>query len=737
MRKGILLFCLLICLGTAAHGDGFYDVSTIHTIQLTFPQSNWDAILDSLYAEGNEERLLGTAVIDGVTYDSVGVRYKGNSTYGKNRVKNPFNIKLDYVKGNQLIDGYGTLKLANSWSDPSFIREVLGYEIVRKYMPGCLANYTNVYVNGALIGLYVSVQDIDKKYLRTYFASGDNACFKGEYDGFPNSQTVWGYKGTDSTSYMAYYQMDSDAGWRDLIHFLDTLNNYSGAVESVLNVDRHLWMLAYDYLLVNLDSPVSMAHNFYLYQDDSHRFNPLIWDLNMDFGGFTNLVNGGGQLGIPQMQQLDPFVYQSNVYYPHIRFILSKATNQKRLIAHMKTMMAENFANGWYQTRGAEIQGIIASSVQADPYKFYSYANFQANLMATVSTPQQVVGIVPLMSARLTYLNNRTDFQATPPTIAAIAHTPSTIPANSSVTITAQITAGAAVTLGYRFGLSDHFEKTTMYDDGAHGDGATGDGVFGAILAAGTSDVHYYIYAENSSAGAFMPPRAEFEDSTITVVNPTVSDVVINEFMADNVSAVTDQDGEYEDWVELYNPTTAPVALKKCYLSDKLSNPGKWRLPDTVIAAHGFLTVWADQDTLQVGLHTNFALSKSGEAIGLADSNLVMIDSLTFGAQVTDSSYGRCPDGSGAFLRMGASFASANHCATPSCCAGTTGNVNGEGGVDLADLSALVSYLTGGGYVLSCSDEANINALGAVDLADLSALVSYLTGGGYVLPTCP
>jgi hypothetical protein len=70
------------------------------------------------------------------------------------------------------------------------------------------------------------------------------------------------------------------------------------------------------------------------------------------------------------------------------------------------------------------------------------------------------------------------------------------------------------------------------------------------------------------------------------------------------------------------------------------------------------------------------------------------------------------------------------------CCAGTRGNVNRSGIIDLADLSALVSYLTGGGYVLPCTDAANVNGTGIVDLADLSALVSYLTGGGYVLPSC-
>ena len=70
------------------------------------------------------------------------------------------------------------------------------------------------------------------------------------------------------------------------------------------------------------------------------------------------------------------------------------------------------------------------------------------------------------------------------------------------------------------------------------------------------------------------------------------------------------------------------------------------------------------------------------------------------------------------------------------CCLGKRGNVNLIGITDLADLSALVSYLTGSGFKLVCSSSANVNGSGIVDLADLSALVSYLTAGGYVLPNC-
>jgi hypothetical protein len=74
---------------------------------------------------------------------------------------------------------------------------------------------------------------------------------------------------------------------------------------------------------------------------------------------------------------------------------------------------------------------------------------------------------------------------------------------------------------------------------------------------------------------------------------------------------------------------------------------------------------------------------------------------------------------------------------TAGCCVGVTGNVNMAGGVDVSDLSALVSYLSGGTFVPPCLKEADVNASGNVDVSDLSALVSYLSGGAFVLPTCP
>lgn len=124
--------------------------------------------------------------------------------------------------------------------------------------------------------------------------------------------------------------------------------------------------------------------------------------------------------------------------------------------------------------------------------------------------------------------------------------------------------------------------------------------------------------------------------------------VRINEWMADNASFMTDPYGEWDDWIELYNFGTQDVDLSGYWLTDNLAQPNKWSFPTgTTIAAGGFLLVWADNGhpTQTNGLHTSWALSKSGEAIGLYTPSGWVVDSLVFGTQTTDRTEGRWPDG--------------------------------------------------------------------------------------------
>lgn len=129
-------------------------------------------------------------------------------------------------------------------------------------------------------------------------------------------------------------------------------------------------------------------------------------------------------------------------------------------------------------------------------------------------------------------------------------------------------------------------------------------------------------------------------------------DLKINELMAINITNLQDEYGEYEDWIEIYNPKGIPVDIGGMYLTDKLSQPTLWRIPDdspaeTTVAAHGYILIWADGDPEQGPLHVDFSLGNTGEQIGLfsRDGNR-LIDSVTFEPQVADVSFGRYPDAS-------------------------------------------------------------------------------------------
>jgi len=115
----------------------------------------------------------------------------------------------------------------------------------------------------------------------------------------------------------------------------------------------------------------------------------------------------------------------------------------------------------------------------------------------------------------------------------------------------------------------------------------------------------------------------------------------INEFQASNVSSVQDPlFHEYTDWIEIYNAGTSGVEIGGYYLTDNPQDPQKWKIPfDSVIHPGGYMVFWADN--YNEFTHTNFKLGRSGEFIGLYDKDGNVVDSLSFGYQEDDISYGR------------------------------------------------------------------------------------------------
>ncbi|MHC4676214.1 MAG: LamG-like jellyroll fold domain-containing protein, partial [Planctomycetota bacterium] len=208
------------------------------------------------------------------------------------------------------------------------------------------------------------------------------------------------------------------------------------------------------------------------------------------------------------------------------------------------------------------------------------------------------------------------------------------------------------------------------------GIGAEGDG--GMSFNGVIDDVRIYDRAlseaeaqELASVGVPDPNCADlYDDGSVNLLDFTLladnwhkkgNPLVINEFMASNSdgSDINDLHGEHDDWIEIYNTGSIAVDIGGMYITDNLSRPTKWRIPDdspvdTTISPYGHLLIWADKNTDQGPLHAKFKLNGGGEEIGLFDTDgNTLVDSIVFDDQVADISYGRYPDSGDTWRFMG------------------------------------------------------------------------------------
>lgn len=201
--------------------------------------------------------------------------------------------------------------------------------------------------------------------------------------------------------------------------------------------------------------------------------------------------------------------------------------------------------------------------------------------------------------------------------------------------------------------------QTADVSIGRHPDGT---GAFGVLGTASPG-------ASNNSSTTATPTATPSPSPTYSATLPPIA---INEFMASNATTILDDQGDYDDWIELHNYGSSQVNLSGFLLSDDPLQPAKWALPaGTTLSPGQFLLVWADNDTGPGILHTNFSLSAAGETILLSTPDAArVVDSVTFGDLGPDQAMGRLPNGTGNYFVLlpptpGASNATAQT-ATPS-----------------------------------------------------------------------
>ncbi len=703
----ILLFLFpTIFLQGQDSGTNLFDNSYVHEVKIYFDDPNfWETLVfnyDNGIYSGDFEYLEAPSVyIDGTLIETVGVRHKGFSSYfASNEFKKSLKLDFDQFIEDQEYDGLRKVNLNNGVGDPAFLRDLLCYDMIRETgAPAPRVSHTRVYINDEYWGLYVLVEQIDKTFLSENFDDNDGNLFKNK--GWSSLEWL----GNNVNEYKENFDLktnETEDDWTGFIELHDVINNSSNSefqeeIQRIFDVPNYLKILAIDVATNNWDSYIEHGRNFYLYQaPDDGKFHWIPWDYNLAMGGDFSTF------GSPEvLDTLCPFFagFSMDVNYPQVSFVDESTevpeswfwdfgdgstsdlqnpdyTYTAEGIFTVCLTMTKTYPSGLctkthcdeldFSMAYADCPSLLDGSCPYEPtdqtliqvmevvdfccnsweydcqgiYDFF-YSDdggqgFGWDFPLIINNPQKVLidrlmEVDDFQDLYLSYVCDMLDNNFTTDRIYPIIDNQSSI-----------IRDAVYEDPNYIF-TTNHFEYDISYGGQANG----------------TTIPQLKVFVEDRI------PKLEIDlDNTNYDCSPASSpisfmDIVINEIVADNdsTSAITDSNGEYDDWIEIYNNTNTTIELSGFYLSDDSSTPQKWAFPlGTMIEADGYLIVWADNQGAQTGLHANFQLDKSGEQVQLIHQDGTVIDALSFGEQQTNQGFARLPNGTGEFVIQASTF---------------------------------------------------------------------------------
>ena len=667
-------FFLYLVLLKLIFSEDLFDLYDVHSLNIQFYNSDYDQILKSRWEVDDKTYELATIVFNGDTLDSVGVRYKGNSTFyftsAFNSPKFPLNIDLNLVYNDQDILGYDKIKLSNSIFDPTFVKENLGYLTQSYYLPTPETGYMTVSINGTELGLYTSVESINKSFLIKHFGNNSGSFFKCEpqfhfgevYNAEPN--LVW--YGDDSLEYeyQMGYEIKSDKGWSDLLELIYALNHNVDNIGNILNVDRALWFFASSMVTPDLDAYTGMyIHNYYLYRNtETNLFEIIPWDKDQTFGNVmvNTLIQWGGD--VSWVYNWDPFLYEENQERPLFSKLMEVPIYKQIYTAHIRTILNEIYSPSTIQDLAYGIQDSIQSYseiyqnvwpwLNLDNYFQYNVDNYLVTADGT-----NFCGITPTVSNRRDFLLNHFEISKIPPVIEYVFQENIQPEPGVSVIIQTEISNANNVELMVTTNeFSGQFFSIPMEDDGNHNDGDANDNVYAAVVPFQDPgvQVRYYIRARNNDALILDPETAERDFYYYLIGDRSLPDssLVINEI---NYNSSDDHDSE--DWVELFNPTANAIDISNWLFKDE-DDSHVFQIPiNTILGQDQYIVLVNDSTdfsefypgTINFIGDMDFGFSGGGEILRLYDDQGGLIDTVLY----DDSDpWPIGPDGNGPTLEL-------------------------------------------------------------------------------------
>jgi spore coat protein H len=350
----------------------YFQRDKVMQVNIQVDEADWNHMMANATAE---EFITATVVINGDVYPSVLIRPKGNSSLrsvaGSDSNRYSFKINFNDIVENQTMAGLTQLNLNNCFSDPSYMREYLSYQIFEEMgVPVPAFSYAAVSVNGEYFGLYLAVESILEPYLERNFGDITGDLYKSvgntlKYNGDNPSD----YSGLEVKSTL------KNADWSKLIKMLEVLNN-GGDIEKYLDVDAALKYIAVSTALVNFDSYLgSFGHNYYLYEQNGV-FTILPWDLNMSFGGF---IFGGDTSRL----YIDEPTQGALADRPLAAKLLANEEYLQRYHGYLEQVATRYLSGGYLEAETGRLYELISEYVRTDPTAFFTYEQFEQSISGT------------------------------------------------------------------------------------------------------------------------------------------------------------------------------------------------------------------------------------------------------------------------------------------------------------------------------------------------------------------
>ncbi len=600
--------------------------------------------------EWHADFVFNNGILDDTIYD-IGFRLRGNtSRYSQ---KKSFKVSFNtYVSGRKY-HGLEKMNLNGEHNDPSIIRSKLGWDLLREFdIPGPRSNHVRVYINNNYYGLYINVEHIDEEFVDSRFGNQDGNLYK----------CLWpadlDYLGSNPDNYKLIigdrrvYNLKTNKlqdDYSDLANFIDVLNNtpdeaFLCEMDKIFNISDYLKVIAIDIFTGNWDGYIYNKNNFYLYHNTkTGKFEYIQYDLDNTYG-IDWIGRDWGTRDIYDWQQ-----HGDNVRPLYTR-IMENQVLRDQFSFYMNELMNEYVDIPEYSQRIDDLRDMIAQYVVNDPYYpldyGYDYTDF-LNSYNQALGGHVAYGLKPYISTRISSTLAQLEMNNIKPVIKYINN--SQMVAGADLWITAFVDdEEPLMQVNIDYSVNDGSPVLEdMFDDGEHNDGEAGDKIYGGAITYidfGMT-IKYTVYAADSFLNISQMPC---EPVVLELYPSEFPLLFINEFMAGNDSTIADENGEYDDWIEIYNGDNVPVWLGDKHLTDNFENQGKWQMPDYTMQPGEFVLFWADKDPEQGPFHTNFKLSKIGEEIGIFDSEstgFAVLDSITYGEQQSDISMGRETDG--------------------------------------------------------------------------------------------